>query len=477
MHRYLVRPAARLSAALLLALLAIAVLAPPAQAQGGVEWRERATANFTILYGGEGGAAEAERYAAFVDEVYEEIAAIFSFRTATPLTLRLYPTSEDYYLVNPAARNVPGVVAHADFRRRELVVIVERTRQQTEVELQNNIRHELTHIVAGDLSENRLNTGFQEGVAQYLERPSGELERRIQALRASREQGLLLPWSAFDEREQIYGAPEVSYPQTLSVVAFLVDRDGFAKLRELLTVTARSSGYRSALERVYGASPAELESEWLDWLPGYLDGGYQRSALESYDLGYAEELITGGNYAAAQAELTQALEWLRKQEGTAAAAGLDEAEALLARSEDGMRGEQMAESARESLEQADYGRALEFVAAARTVYARLGDTRQEQALAIYEQRAKRGLLASERLAQADTLASQLRYPQARAVADTAAAEFAALGDSLRRDNALSLRSSMDERQRLFGFALVALGLVGVAVSLLGQLFRRQPEAW
>ena len=92
--------------------------------------------------------------------------------------------------------------------------------------------------------------------------------------------------------------------------------EGFAKLREFLAVTARSSGYRSALERVYGVSPAALESEWLDWLQGYLDGGYRRSALETYDLGYAESLLAGGNYAAAQEELTKALEWLRKQEGT-----------------------------------------------------------------------------------------------------------------------------------------------------------------
>lgn len=466
----------RIVAPILALLLALLALPGRATAQGEPEWRERASANFAILYA-PGGEAEAERYAGFVDEVYEEIATAFSFRTATPLTLRLFPTSEDYYLVNPAARNVPGVVAHADFRRRELVVIVERTAQQSEEEVKNNIRHELTHIVAGDLSGNRLNTGFQEGVAQYMERPSGELERRVQALRVAREQGRLLPWSAFDERGAVYAAPEVSYPQSLSAVAFLVDRAGFARLREFLAASARSSGYRSALERAYGATPAELENAWLDWLPGYLDGGFRRSALESYDLGFARELVAGGSYAAAQAELTTALEWLRKQEGTQPAAVLAEAQALLDRSEDGMRAEAMAARARDALEAADYERARELITDARTVYGRLDDQRQREVLALYEERAVRGLAATARLVQADALARALRYPQARAAADTAAGEFAALGDELRRDNALTLRATLDTRQRMLGLALVVLGLIGVGLSLFGQVFTRRAEAW
>jgi hypothetical protein len=463
--------------ALLITLLAL-LFAPagPARAQAGVDWRERPTAKFTILHAA-GAEAEAERYAGFVDVIYDDIAAAFSFQTATPLTLRLYPTSESYYLVNPAARSVPGVVAHADFRRRELVVIVERTLQQTEEEVRNNVRHELTHIVAGDLSENRLNTGFQEGVAQYMERASRELESKIVALRAARDQGRLLPWSAFDQREQIYADPTLGYPQTLSVVAFLVDREGFARLRQFLEISARSSGFRSALERAYGVSPADLEAEWRDWLPSYLDGGYRSNALEVYDPRYAGELLAQGRYLDAEADLLAGLDRAQKNPELYGPDLIATMEDLIAEARGGMRADELAEDARRALEQADYERAAELVGLARTAYATLGDSRQEAVLAEYEARVSRGLRASEQLVAAAELARALRYPQARAAADDAASEFAALGDQLRLGNAAALRQSLDSRQRLAGLVLLTVGFAGVLLSLIGRIFQRPAEVW
>jgi hypothetical protein len=461
--------------AILAVLFATLTLWAPAAAQS-TAWLERPGNTFTILYVA-GYEAEAERYAGFVDAIYEEVATVFSHRTATPLTLRLFPTNEAYYRVNPQARAVPGVVAHADFRRRELVVIIEQTLQQTDVEVQNNVRHELTHIVAGDLSEGRLNAGFQEGVAQYLEAPAGELERKIGALRQASDQGLLLPWSAFDERDQIYSRPEIGYPQTLSVVAFLVEREGFGKLREFLTTSARSSGYRSALERTYGVSATRLEEEWANWLPTYLDGGYRRNALASYDLSFPRQLVREGRYTEAKTELEQAMSWLEQNQATQPADSLSQARALYEQSLDGVRAERLAEATRLALEQGEYAQAQQSLALARDLYAALGDTRQDAVLQAYSERIARGELASQQLIAADKLAQGLQYPQARAAADAAASEFAALGDRLRLDNALAIRRTLDERQRWLGAALLGIGLLGIVGSALGQWRQRQPEVW
>ena len=456
--------------------LAVVFFAPgKASAQAG-EWRERNTTAFTILYV-VGGEAEAERYAGFVDTIYDEVSTSFGYRPPPPLSLRLFPTSADYYQVNPAARNVPGIVAHADFRRHELVVIVERTQQQSEEEVHNNVRHELTHIIAADMSENRLNTGFQEGVAQYMEHTALDLDSKIAALRLAADQGRLMPWSALDDRDAIYGTPEVGYPQSLSIVAFLIDRDGFAKLREFLTISARSSGYRSALERAYGASVTDLETAWQKWLPGYMAGGYKNNALDSYDLSFARGLLEQGNYPAAVSELEQASTWITKHADTQPAEVAAQVSQLKSHAEAGVRATQIAESARKALEKGNYEEAQRQIDESRRIFTGIGDRRQDAALDVYAQRVIRGIAASTQLDRANELVGGLRFTQAREAVNVATHEFAALGDTLRLENALALRSTLDRYQRLTGAILMVVGVAGVLLNLIGRRFQRPAEIW
>jgi hypothetical protein len=459
---------------LAIALTLVAALSQftPAQAQQA-DWRERPTRNFALLYI-PGEEAEVERYAAFVDSIYDEVAAVFAHRTATPVTLRLYPTMELYYQANPQARNVAGVVAHANSGRREISVAVPQTERQTPDEVENNIRHELAHLVIADLSDERLNAFFHEGIAQYVEHPSRELDSKVQLLQEARDAGRLLRWRDFDDRNAVYGQPQLSYPQSLSVVAFLVERFGFGSLRAFLETYARSSGYRSALERTYNVSPDTLEAEWRDWLPSYLAGGYRNNALTAYDLSHIESLLSKGRYEEATNELNDAIEWLRKTEQSTV---LAEAEQLLDRSRDGQRAQQAALDARAALEAADYVRAQQLVAQARSSYGLLGDTRQAEILAAYNERAERGLAAVERLEQAGQLASSWRYPQARGAVDEALVEFQALGDASRVTQAQTLRQLLDGRQQLLGYLLLVLGLLGVVGSLWQRVGRQHGEIW
>lgn len=461
------------SSRLLFVLLLLWMAAPTALAQSE-DWRERATTDFTILYA-PGSEDQAARYAGFADQIFDEVTGVFGHRVATPITLRLYPDLESYYVANPRARGIDGVVAHADFRRNEVVVILSQTQQQTDEEVLNNVRHELTHIVAADLSDNRLNAGFQEGLAQYLETATPELDRKLVLLRAAQVNQLLLPWSAFDDRNAIYQNPDISYPQTLSVVAFLAQRSSFTQVRDFVTISASTSGYRTALQRAFGATPDELEQAWIEWLPGYLNRDAPSApVVGSYDLARAEALLQTGDYPAAQSELEAVLAGLR-------AAGqsdqLSQAESLLARSQAGIAANDLARQSHDALAAADYSRAGQLVAQAQDAYAALSDTRQAAVLADYADRAIRGQLAAQRLDQAFALAQTLRFPQARALADTAAAEYMALGDSDRAAKAAELRAFLDQRQSLIGGVLLVLGLGGVAISLARRSLTPEPEPW
>ncbi len=467
---------ARLAVAIVV-LLALAAYLMPATAQAQAtlpQWYELRTQRFAILYA-DGDLAQAEEYATFVDEVYDEITSIFSHAAPTPVTLRLYPDRRAYDAANPLAAPVQGIIAHADFRRNEVVVILDQTTNQSPEEIKNNVRHELTHIVLADLSSNRLNVGFHEGIAQYVERPSPDLERKVAALRQALERDALLPWSALDDRDQIYGSPQIGYPQTLSIVAFLVERYSFAKLREFITVSARSSGYRSALERTYGVPSTDLERMWREWLPSYLDGGFRHNALTEYDLTPIETLVADGRYADAKRELELAIPWLRNTQQNDV---LARAQDLLARSESGLYAEDLARQARAALEANDYATAASLARRALDAYVALDNQSRVETLTVYAAIADRGLRATALLERATALAGDWRtFADARVVADQAASEFLSLGNQENAARALTLRAEIDRVQNLAGIVLLTIGLGGIAVGFTRRLVVRETEVW
>ena len=77
-----------------LMLLVLGLLLPPALLRAqGVDWQERRTLRFSILYPA-GADTIAEQYAQFVDATYDEAAALWDYRPPPPVVLRIYPTME-----------------------------------------------------------------------------------------------------------------------------------------------------------------------------------------------------------------------------------------------------------------------------------------------------------------------------------------------------------------------------------------------
>ncbi|MEW5961752.1 MAG: hypothetical protein AB1801_28875, partial [Chloroflexota bacterium] len=379
----------KFSALFLLAALFLMWLPGPAYAQdpGGasvnIDWRELPTGKFLIVYAErvepleavappiecDCGIEQAQQYAAFVDDIYADLATVFEVELATPINLRLFPTEESYYEVNPLAEALTGVVAHALNSREEIAIALPRTKSLTEVELVNNVRHELTHLFASYLSDGKLTAGFQEGIAQYLEKPAGPSAPEPVLLQQAFDQDRLLTWAELDEARQVYRDPQVAYPQTLSVVSFLVDRYGFPVFVDFLRASARQPGYRSALEKAYGKPADELEAEWLAYLPEYFDGRWQINALYAYDLSRVTQLVVQGAYTSAETELTDIIALI---ESTDQQETLTTAEALLAQAHQGQAAAALADAARQALHAGDYTRAIAKGNQAIAAYEELG---------------------------------------------------------------------------------------------------------
>ncbi len=450
-----------------LGLLWLVSVGEVALAQPG--WIEQESTYFRIIYTADD-AAIAERYATLIDDVYTELRGVFAIDLPPPLTLRLYPTSEAYYTDNPAARAVPGVIAHADFRRREVVVIVERARRQTELAQINNLRHEVTHIFAAELSGGRLNVGLQEGIAQYMELPGPDTTDKMTTLRQLTQRGELWSWALLDDRNAIYRQPEVSYPQTWSIITFLIERDGFDQFRQFLTTLAASSGYRSAMAQVYGVAATTLETEWRAWLPGFL--GLEAGATPpiSVNLAPVRALVAAGDYERALSEL----ERLAPLSITETQAELD---TLQARAQAGQRANQLLSAARAALLHGDYEQAARLIGQAEQTYQEINDRRQEAVIASYRRWVARGLQANETLRLADEQARRFDLAGAQASAENAAREFAALGNDVRRDNALALRRAIAAQQRTLAAALLFFGAAGIAAGLIGRQLRPSSTTW
>jgi hypothetical protein len=432
-------------------------------------WVEQSTTYFRIVYAPDD-VAIANEYAAIIDSLYDEFSTTFAFRPVTPLTLRLYPTSASYFAANPAARAVRGVIAHADFRRREVAVIVERARLQDQTAQVNNLRHELTHIFAADLSAGKLNVGLQEGIAQYMELPGPDRDSKMAVLRTLAERGGLWSWATLDDRNAIYGQPDVSYPQTWSIVVFLIERDGIDRFRQFLVTLAQSSGYRSAMVTVYGVSATTLEAEWRTWLPSFLQLDAHQMTPTAIDLQPVQNFLSAGDYEAALREL-------ERLEPIADEATRTAITTLQTQAQTGLRANQLTSAARTALLNGEYEQAERLIGQAEQAYRDINDRRQAAVLAEYRARVARGLQASERLRKAYEQARTFDLIGAQANAETAAREFAALGDDLRRDNALALRQQLARQQQNIAIALLFFGAAGIAIRFINRQLMPIARPW
>ena len=465
--------------------LPISPLTTPAFAQESdgpapvIDWQELQTKNFIIVYAEsvavEGVAVEcicgiepAEQYAAFVDQVYVDLAEVFEVELNTPINLRLFPTEESYFQINPLAESMSSVMAHTNARQ-EVAIALPRTQDMAQKDLVNNFRHEMTHLFASYLSDDKLNTGFQEGIAQYLEAPDDQTEGKQALLNQAFDQNRLLSWAELDDRQQLYSDPQVTYPQVLSIVSFLIDRYGFSTFLEFIKVSAEEPGYRSALEAAYGKPADDLEAEWLSYLPKYFDGRWRINAVYAYDLSRVTELVDKGAYTAAEAELNETIALL---ETTDQIDTLTEAESLLARAHKGQTAGALADEARLALQAGNYPVAIEKGNAAIAAYQQLGYQERIPEIEVHVHRARIGQEALNQLDRGEQLLDSFHFLEAERTIYEATVLLQSLDNQAAAQRGIELLHQSARRKSMLAYALLGIGLAILLFNGLRRVYNR-----
>ena len=442
-----------------------------------IDWEELKTDDFIIVYANSVagvpecicGIDEAQFYAGFIDDTYEELVAIFETDLDTPINLRLFPTEQSYYEVNPIAQQIPGVVAHALNNRAEIAIALTRTQALSEEDIINNMRHELTHFFASLLSDGNLTAGFQEGIAQYVEKPTDRTSYDPAVLQLAFDQNRLLSWSQLDSSAEVFRDPQVAYPQALSIASFLIDRYGFAKFVDFIKANAAEPGYRSALEATYGQSADELEAEWLAYLPDYFAGRWQINALYAYDLTRVTQLVNNGAYSDAQTELADITELLRT---TDQVDKLAEAEHLLAQAQQGAAAGVLADETRQALLANDYVRTVEKGSAAISSYQGLNYHARIEEIQAYIKLAKTGQEALVQLDQGEQLLSRFRFFEADRQIYEATAILQKLGNISQAEHGQTLLAASSQRQGWLAYGLLGIGGILVIFNVIRRLIFR-----
>ncbi len=433
-------------------------------------WVELATDHFVIVHR-PGDEPHGDYLRHNLEAVYAELVAVFGVELDPPVTVRLYPTLEDYLRANPLAIDVDGQIAHSARGRREIGIPLPRALERGDEGLGNYIRHDLAHLFVNRLADGRMPPGFQEGAAQYMERPDEERASGVARMREAWGRDALYTWSELAAPGAMYLDPPVSYPESLSVVHYLVHQHGFPSVVTFARAAANATGWRSALEAAYGQPPEQLEAAWRTWLPSYLDGGWRFHALYSRDLVPAEALLAQGDYEGAVAHLSSALSLLSHDDPALA----EQARDLLDRAQSVLAARSELSEARGWLLAGDYQAALQSAEEARSVLADVGDGAGATTASEIGRRAALGLASRRDLERAASL-PPWQVAQARVLADEATTGFAQLGNDLAAAQALDLREALDRRQAPAGWVLLILGGALLAWNLVRRTRDRMAES-
>jgi tetratricopeptide (TPR) repeat protein len=136
------------------------------------------------------------------------------------------------------------------------------------------IYHEYTHALVHDLAGNNCPQWFNEGLAEY--QGHRDREARIQQLAAAHAKGTVPTWEELNTYFSASSSAEhaaLGYQTAHSIVAYLAERYGFWRLRQVLADLGSGINFQEALEKALKTKPNRIEANWRAWLPRFITRG------------------------------------------------------------------------------------------------------------------------------------------------------------------------------------------------------------
>jgi len=454
-------------------LVSLIVLLGPGtpSASAEPEWLERQTEHLVLRYTA-GDEAEVGWYGEFVEDIYRQVSDIFGQEGRPGIVVTFYPDEAAYAVANPLARGEDGVLAHARPLTREVGLALERLRKQSELLRRDAVRHELTHIVLADLSDNKLPIGFQEGLAQAVEQDGEQRAKLARILRRGAEVGQLLTFADLNRQRTFLARASIAYPESYAMVQFLSEHYGFGHLVRMVGFLREEQGLDEAVRRAFGRSLEQLEVEWQAALPRFLDGGGSRNDLDLWELGEPRRLFAEGNYAGAREGFERAS---RLFGDLGRAEKLEQARMGLRQSSDAIEAVELGRRGSTALEGHDYKTASDLLGRSETLWSVVGDEGRHDLVRTELTQAQQGIEAMEQLEQAKALVGAWRLPEARETALAAGRSFVDLGDAERTAEANLVLDEAQALQNRLAIAALGGGSVGLAAIGLAWGLSRRPR--
>lgn len=435
-----------------------------------VQTNDRLTAeDFVATYGG------------FAETAYDEISLLFKATDSQKIAVYVHADTATFdTAVATIQRNeIDGLDVIADPKQNDFSIALPRFLGRSDLETENQIRHATAHILAGIASNFNLPRGFDEGIAQYVERPNTPKLARIAAVvQSSNQSGDLISWSELNRDVPPEGSDEMIAAEAYSVVAYLIQHQGLPEFQRFLAELKITPGWRDAMKIAYAPGTSDtLSKQWYEKIPMWASGDWRWNLFAGFDLEPARELLARGNYKAAQDSLALSEQLFMSLDDQVRR---DEVDVLKTQCAIGIQAEELMTNTQQALERHTYDRAASYLAKAKAQYDQLPpEQRPDDLLVAYEQLATAGAEAMIQLDAATGLAQSLAdYREARATATTAGRTFATLGDEERRTQAEEILAELDTRQRRLMMMLGALAALTLAWLTLWLWARgRQDLQW